>query len=79
MAKRVRLVALAPSPGGDMRDGRPFISGFRGVLLYIVAGIALTFFSYAILGEGAATLVGPAFLLGALVAFPWIAVRGKDQ
>ena len=54
---------------------RPILSGFRGVLIYIAVGLALTGGSYVLIGQSAAEAVGLVFLVGALVAFPWIAGR----
>ena len=54
---------------------RPLMSGFRGVLIYIVLGVSVTFLASAVGGEGAATVVGLVFLGSTMFAFPWLAGR----
>ena len=51
------------------------MSGFRGVLIYIVLGVSVTFLASAVGGEGAATVVGLVFLGSTMFAFPWLAGR----
>ena len=53
---------------------RPLMSGVRGVLIYILAGIALTWF-FEDQSPGAGSVVGLLFLLSTLIAFPWMAGR----
>ena len=60
--------------GEDKRLKRPLMSGFRGVLIYIVSGVAATYIFEA-QAPGSGDVVGLVFIASTLVAFPWMASR----
>lgn len=57
---------------------RPLISGFRGVLIYIVVGVAMTFILEGQI-PGSGSVVGLVFLLSTMIVFPWIASRADNR
>lgn len=54
---------------------RPIMSGYRGILIYAAAGVAVTFATLAAVSQQAAEGVGVAFLLSTVVVFPWMVGR----
>lgn len=57
---------------------RPLMSGFRGVVIYIVAGVTLTYILNAQI-PGSGNVVGLIFLLSTAIAIPWIAGRASKK